>query len=57
MSLSDYISSFRDAWRDPKNRFDIIDAVRAVLIIVATMALATAGVMALVVGVSCGGSD
>jgi hypothetical protein len=57
MSFSDYAASFRNMWRDPKNRFDIIDAVRAVLIIVATMALATAGVMALVVGVSCGGSD
>ena len=31
MSLSDYVSSFRDAWRDPKNRYDMIDAVRAVL--------------------------
>lgn len=42
MSLSDYVSSFRDAWRDPKNRYDMIDAARAVLIIAATMALATA---------------
>ena len=42
MSLSDYVSSFRDAWRDPKNRYDLIDAARAVLIIAATMALATA---------------
>ena len=42
MSLSDYVSSFRDAWRDPKNRYDIIDAARAVLIVAATMALATA---------------
>ena len=42
MSLSDYVSSFRDAWRDPKNRYDMIDAVRAVLIVAATMALATA---------------
>ena len=42
MSLSDYIASFRDAWRDPKNRHDMIDAARAVLIVAATMALATA---------------
>ena len=42
MSLSDYVSSFRAAWRDPKNRFDMIDAERAVLIVAATMALATA---------------
>ena len=37
MSLSDYISSFRDAWRDPKNRFDMIDAARAVLIVAVTL--------------------
>ena|GEM_PF-3271356 len=43
--LSDYISSFRDAWRDPKNRFDMIDAARAVLIVAATMALATGAAM------------
>ena len=42
MSLSDYVSSFRDAWRDPKNCYDMIDAARAVLIVAATMALATA---------------
>ena len=42
MSLSDYILSLRDALRDPKNRYDMIDAVRAVLIVAATMALATA---------------
>ncbi len=42
MSISDYVSSFRDAWRDPKNRYDMIDAARAVLIVAATMALATA---------------
>ena len=42
MSLSDYVASFRDAWRDPKNRFDMVDAARAVLIVAATMALATA---------------
>ena len=42
MSISDYISSFRDAWRNPKNRFDMIDAARAVLIVLATMAAATA---------------
>lgn len=42
MSVSDYVSSLRDAWRDPKNRFDMIDAAKAVLIIAATMALATA---------------
>ncbi|MBQ8699641.1 MAG: hypothetical protein IJ812_04330 [Schwartzia sp.] len=41
MSVSGYISSFRSAWRDPKNRFDMIDAARAVLIMAATMALAT----------------
>ena len=41
MSLSDYVSSLRGVWRDPKNRYDIIDAARAVLIIAATMALAT----------------
>ena len=45
MSLSDYISSFRDAWRDSKNRFDMIDAARAVLIVAATMALATGAAM------------
>ena len=43
--FSDYISSFRDAWRDPKNRFDMIDAARAVLIVTATMALATGAAM------------
>ena len=42
MSLSDYLSSLKDAWRDPKNRYDMIDAARAVLIIAATMAAATA---------------
>ncbi len=42
MSLSDYVSSFRDAWRDPKNRYDMIDAARAVLIVASTMALVTA---------------
>ncbi|MBR5908606.1 MAG: hypothetical protein IKZ66_01380, partial [Schwartzia sp.] len=42
MSLSDYMSSLKDAWRDPKNRYDMIDAARAVLIMAATMALATA---------------
>ncbi len=42
MSISDYVSSLRDAWRDPKNRYDMIDAARAVLIVLATMALATA---------------
>ena len=42
MRLSDYVSSFRDAWRDPKNRYDMIDAARAVLIVAAMMALATA---------------
>ena len=42
MSFSDYVSSFRDAWRDPKNRYDMMDAARAVLIILGTMALATA---------------
>ena len=42
MSLSDYVSSLRDAWRDPKNRFDMMDAARAALIVAATMALATA---------------
>ena len=42
MSLSDYVSSFRDAWRDPKNRYDMIDAARAVLIVTVTMALVTA---------------
>ncbi len=42
MSFLDYVSSLRDAWRDPKNRFDMIDAARAVLIITATMALVTA---------------
>ena len=41
MSLSDYVSSLRDAWRDPKNRFDMIDAARAVMTVAATMALAT----------------
>ena len=41
MSVSDYFASFRAAWRDPKNRFDMVDAARAVLIIAATMALAT----------------
>ena len=41
MSLSDYIASFRSAWRDPKNRYDMTDAARAVLIIAATMAFAT----------------
>ncbi len=44
MSLSDYLASFRDAWRDPKNRYDIIDAGRAVLIVAAAMAMATAAV-------------
>lgn len=42
MSLSDYIASFQSAWRDPKNRYDMIDAARAVLIVAATMAAATA---------------
>ena len=42
MSFSDYIASFQSAWRDPKNRYDMIDAARAVLIVAATMALATA---------------
>ena len=42
MSLSDYMSSLKDAWRDPKNRYDMIDAARAVLIMAATMALVTA---------------
>lgn len=41
MSLSDYISAFQSAWRDPKNRFDMIDAARAALIVFAAMALAT----------------
>ena len=41
MSISDYVESFRNVWHDPKNRYDIIDAARAVLIIAATMALAT----------------
>ncbi len=41
MSISDYMESFRNVWSDPKNRYDIIDAARAVLIIAATMALAT----------------
>ena len=48
MNLSDYISSLRDAWRDPKNRYDMIDAARAVLIVAVTMALATGAVMFLV---------
>ena len=42
MSLSDYIASVQSAWRDPKNRYDMIDAARAVLIVAATMAAATA---------------
>ena len=42
MSFSDYISSFQSAWRDPKNRYDMIDAARAVLIVAATMAAAAA---------------
>ena len=42
MSFSDYLSSFQSAWRDPKNRCDMIDAARAVLIVAATMAIATA---------------
>lgn len=42
MSLSDYIASFQSAWRDPKNRYDMIDAARAVLIVAATMVAATA---------------
>ena len=42
MSISDYMESFRNVWSDPKNRYDIIDAARAVLIVAATMALATA---------------
>ena len=41
MSISDCMESFRNVWSDPKNRYDIIDAARAVLIIAATMALAT----------------
>ena len=41
MSLSDYVSSLRSVWRDPKNRYDVIDAARAVFIVAATMALAT----------------
>ena len=41
MSISDYVESFRNVWSDPKNRYDIIDAARAVLIVAATMALAT----------------
>ncbi len=45
MSFWDYVSSLRDAWRDPKNRFDMIDATRAVLIVTATMALATGAAM------------
>ena len=45
MSLSDYVSSLRDAWRDPKNRFDMIDAARAVMIVATTMALATGAAM------------
>ena len=44
MSFSDYVSSFRSAWRDPKNRYDMTDAARAVLIVLATMAAATAAV-------------
>ena len=42
MSFSDYVSSLRAAWRDPKNRYDMVDAARAVLIVLAAMALATA---------------
>ena len=42
MSFPEYFSSLRDAWRDPKNRYDMIDAARAVLIVAATMAIATA---------------
>lgn len=42
MNLLDYLSSLRGAWRDPKNRYDMIDAARAVLIVLATMAAATA---------------
>ena len=45
MSLSDYMLSLKDAWRDPKNRYDMIDAARAVLIVAATMALATGAAM------------
>ncbi len=45
MSISDYYLSFRAAWRDPKNRYDIMDAARAVLIVAATMALATGAAM------------
>ena len=45
MSVSDYFASLCAAWRDPKNRFDMIDAARAVLIIAATMALATGAAM------------
>ena len=45
MNLLDYLSSLRDAWRDPKNRYDMIDAARAVLIVAATMALATGAAM------------
>ncbi len=45
MSLSDYVSSLRDVWRDPKNRFDMMDAARAALIVAATMALATGAAM------------
>ena len=41
MSLSDYLSAFRSAWREPKNRFDMIDAARALLIVAAAMAAAT----------------
>ena len=29
-------------WRDPKNRHDLLDSLRAVLVIAATMAAATA---------------
>ena len=42
MNVSDYVSSIRDAWRDPKNRYDMMDAARAVLIVLTTMAAATA---------------
>ena len=42
MSFSENISSLLSAGRDPKNRYDMIDAARAVLIVAATMAAATA---------------
>lgn len=39
-----WTGTLRALWRDPKNRHDLVDSGRAILVIAATMAAVTAAV-------------